>query len=215
MGVLLALLMLDVFVLPFSGSLQDLASRTERTVFLTLTLISGTAAIAQMRTYATAVASIAGIAILLRWIAWFLPPSITTSMVDATTILAFCVLGGVLAVNVFGAGEVTLDRILGAVALYVLIGVVWAEAYSLINVHMSDAFAGAHGVEGIRDPSTWVYFSFSTLTTVGYGDITPIARLVRSLAILEALIGQLYPAIVLARLVSLHVSKSGSVADRT
>jgi hypothetical protein len=50
---------------------------------------------------------------------------------------------------------------------------------------------------------TWVYFSFSTLTTVGYGDITPVARVARSLSNMEALIGQLYPAIVLARLVSL------------
>ena len=49
----------------------------------------------------------------------------------------------------------------------------------------------------------WVYFSFVTLTTVGYGDISPVARAARSLAMLEALIGQLYPAVILARLVSL------------
>ena len=48
-----------------------------------------------------------------------------------------------------------------------------------------------------------MYFSFVTLTTVGYGDISPVARAARSLAMLEALIGQLYPAVILARLVSL------------
>jgi hypothetical protein len=57
-----------------------------------------------------------------------------------------------------------------------------------------------------------VYFSFATLTTVGYGDIAPVAPIARSLSNLEALIGQLYPAIVLARLVSLQVAGGGSGA---
>ncbi|KDP86646.1 hypothetical protein CF70_006185 [Cupriavidus sp. SK-3] len=60
------------------------------------------------------------------------------------------------------------------------------------------------------DHSTWIYFSFVTLTTLGYGDITPVAHAAKSLAILEALIGQLYPAIVLARLVSLRVEAGRS-----
>ena len=51
--------------------------------------------------------------------------------------------------------------------------------------------------------ANWIYFSFVTLTTVGYGDITPVARAARSIAMLEALTGQLYPAIIIARLVSL------------
>jgi hypothetical protein len=55
-------------------------------------------------------------------------------------------------------------------------------------------------------PPDWIYLSFVTLTTVGYGGITPHGHATRSLAILEALIGQLYPTIVLARLVSLHVA---------
>jgi len=215
MGVLLALLMLDVFVISFSITPQALASRTERDVFLTLVLISGTAAVAQMRTYRYAVASIAAIAILLRWTAWFLPLSFTSSMLGASTIFALCTLSGVLAVNVFSSGEVTLDRILGAVALYVLIAAVWAEAYELISLYVPAAFAGADGVEEMKDRSTWVYFSFVTLTTVGYGDITPLAHAARALAIMEALIGQLYPAIVLARLISLSVSKSDPTAGQS
>ena len=67
---------------------------------------------------------------------------------------------------------------------------------------MPNAFTeGAGRREGSAD---WVYFSFVTLTTVGYGDITPVARAARSLAMLEALVGQLYPAIIIARLVSLQ-----------
>jgi hypothetical protein len=57
---------------------------------------------------------------------------------------------------------------------------------------------------------SWTYYSFVTLTTVGYGDITPVHPLARSLAVFEALTGQLYPAILLARLVSLEVQSKGS-----
>ena len=66
------------------------------------------------------------------------------------------------------------------------------------------AFAG-HTDEsgGLAD---WIYFSFVTLTTVGYGDITPVALGARSLTMLEALVGQLYPAVIIARLVSLQTS---------
>jgi uncharacterized membrane protein len=74
-----------------------------------------------------------------------------------------------------------------------------------VDVAVPGAFAG---VERHDDtPPDWVYFSFVTLTTVGYGDITPVARGARTLAILEALVGQLYPAVIIARLVSLQVTK--------
>jgi hypothetical protein len=136
MGVLLALLMLDVFVISFSISPQALASRTEQDVILTLILISGTAAVAQMRTYRYAVALIAAIAILLRWTSWLLPLSLTSSTLGASTIFALCTLSGVLAVNVLSSGDVTLDRILGAVALHVLVAAVCAEAYELISLYV-------------------------------------------------------------------------------
>ena len=94
----------------------------------------------------------------------------------------------------------------GAIVLYLLIGLIWAVIYSAISLHVPNAFAGSVGVNaGLSD---WVYFSFVTLTTVGYGDITPVAQGARALATLEAFIGQLYPAIIIARLVSLQ-SRAG------
>jgi hypothetical protein len=71
-----------------------------------------------------------------------------------------------------------------------------------------DAFAGAADNE--KGIARWIYFSFVTLTTVGYGDVTPVARAARSLAMLEGLIGQLYPAIILGRLLSLPPSERSS-----
>ena len=76
--------------------------------------------------------------------------------------------------------------------------------YAAFAAHSPEAFSGNPG--GRVGLAGWVYFSFVTLTTVGYGDIMPVATGARSLAILEALSGQLYPAVIIARLVSLQDS---------
>jgi hypothetical protein len=71
-----------------------------------------------------------------------------------------------------------------------------------LRLGAANAFAG--GDIHATVPARWMYFSFMTLTTVGYDDVTPIAPAAHSLVVLEALLGQLYPAIILARLVSLR-----------
>jgi voltage-gated potassium channel Kch len=96
---------------------------------------------------------------------------------------------------------VNVHRIQGAVAAYLLLGLSWALAYELVALRVGQAFSGA-GL-GAAERTSFIYFSFVTLTTVGYGDITPVHPVARSLAVAEALTGQLYPAILLARLVSL------------
>jgi uncharacterized membrane protein len=115
------------------------------------------------------------------------------------------VLACAVAINVFAAGHAITDRVFGAVVLYLLLGLIWAVAYAAVHTADPGAFAGVPRHDDT--PPDWVYFSFVTLTTVGYGDITAVARSARTLAILEALVGQLYPAVIIARLVSLQVSK--------
>lgn len=85
-----------------------------------------------------------------------------------------------------------------------MIGLIWAHAYELLYLIHPDAFSGAVG--NAPGALTWIYYSFVTLTTMGYGDITPVHPIARSLAISEALAGQLYIAVTLARLMALHVS---------
>ena len=103
-------------------------------------------------------------------------------------------------------GPVTRQRIQGSVAIYLLLGLTWASAYELLHILRPGAWTGAASEAPISQ--TWIYYSFVTLTTMGYGDITPVHPVARSLAILEAVTGQLYLAITLARLVALHI-KSG------
>jgi hypothetical protein len=93
---------------------------------------------------------------------------------------------------------------MGGVAAYLLIGVTWAFMYKLLMQEVPDAIHFqtplAPGAS-TGEPSRLLYFSFETLTTVSYGDAYPVHRIARSLAIAEALIGQLYPAVLIATLV--------------
>jgi hypothetical protein len=104
---------------------------------------------------------------------------------------------------VFEAGRITYHRVIGAVLLYLTIGLLFVALYTLVGTLSPSAFQGLTIAERKSLPSDLVYFSFATLTTVGYGDIVPVHPLARSLSNLEAIVGQLYPATLLARLVSL------------
>jgi hypothetical protein len=107
--------------------------------------------------------------------------------------------------HTFKPGVVTFHRVQGSVAVYLLLGLAWAHAYFLVALIHPGAFNTPPAADGINEMPQFVYYSFVTLTTVGYGDITPIHPFARSLATLEALVGQLYPAILIARLVSLEI----------
>ena len=105
-------------------------------------------------------------------------------------------------------GPVTSQRIQAAVAGYLLIVQAFSLGYMLISFLTPGAFGFADKTPNIDDPRfdyILHYFSISTITTLGYGDIVPVHPFARTLATAEALVGQLFPAILLARLVSLSV----------
>jgi uncharacterized MnhB-related membrane protein len=109
--------------------------------------------------------------------------------------------------QVFREGPVTAHRIQGSVAAYLLLSIIFAVAYGLLENLQPGSFQTSSALEEYsgRMSRSFYYFSVVTLTTTGYGDIAPVSAYARSLAMMEALIGQLYPAILIARLVSLHV----------
>jgi hypothetical protein len=107
--------------------------------------------------------------------------------------------------------DVTIDTIAGAACAYTLLAVVWANIYMLLEFLRPGSFAipAVWLMGAAHDPNAALaYFSFVTLTTVGYGDITPVWPGAGGLAAAEALVGQLYLAITIARLVGLHASRS-------
>lgn len=101
--------------------------------------------------------------------------------------------------------ETTIDTIRGGICVYLLIGFVWALLYGIIASLDSNAFS--QQIVEIDSYSRAVYFSFTTLTTLGYGDIIPVSPLAKMLTNLEVIIGQLYPAILIAILVEGYISQ--------
>ena len=109
----------------------------------------------------------------------------------------------------FDPGRINLHRIMGAVILYLYVGLIFASVYHLAEDVWRSAFSGLSTTRS----DTWsdlLYFSLGTLTSAGCGDILPVHPFVRGLSNLEAVIGQLYPATFLARLVTLE----GAVTER-
>jgi hypothetical protein len=109
--------------------------------------------------------------------------------------------------RLFRTERVTADTLSTAVSGYFLLGILWAVLYSLI--HQFDA-AAFEGVQEEAAAGSFFYFSFVTLTTLGYGDITPVTDAARTAAVLEAVLGLLYMAITIARLVGLHIAAAPS-----
>ena len=137
----------------------------------------------------------------------FQRPSVVENYLDAIAwLIAGLTLSTVVAFAVFAPGKVTFHRIIGAVLLYLNIGLIFVGLFDLVALIEPDAFKGLTPVQGnFSIVGNLIYFSFVTLTTTGYGDIAPVHAYARSLASIEAIIGQLYPAILLARLVTLEL----------
>jgi hypothetical protein len=105
---------------------------------------------------------------------------------------------------VLDEGIVDGDKICGAISAYMLMGVLWAQLYTLFH-HFNEA--SFRLPEGMGATERWgYYFSFTTLTTLGYGDITPVSHAAQSYAIMEAAAGQIFLAVIIARLIALHIT---------
>lgn len=209
--VLLILLATYVFILhPLVpvGSLRFFAS-----VLFSLVLVSGAMTISRNRVFRGFVFVWAVLTLLVLWAAYLVPhPALI--VVELCLTLAFLVLLLILILGqVFRGGRTTAHRIMGAVTAYLLIGLTWSLIYYAIALRIPEAF---HGLEAVVENDDEVhrlhfqYFSLTVLTTLGFGDIVPIHPVARMAAVLEAMVGQLFPAILIARLVSLQLQAKGS-----
>ena len=128
--------------------------------------------------------------------------------------LFFCYIAGLILIDILRAKMVTLDIIAAGISVYLLFGNICGLIYAIIgrldpNAFTIPAATASYLGDNLRDLSSAMYFSFVTLTTLGYGDITPINNFARSLAFLEAAIGQIYLTVLIASLVGIHISTSG------
>jgi hypothetical protein len=145
--------------------------------------------------------------VLLATVHRLIRPSAMDIYLDAVAwLITGITLGIVVARAVFAPGKVTFHRVIGAVLLYLNIGLVFVALYCFVALRIPNAFTGLGPLQdNLAVAGNLIYFSFVTLTSVGYGDIVPLHPIARGLANVEAIIGQLYPATLLARLVTLEL----------
>ena len=175
--VFLALLVLLVFVLPALG-LEGSNERLYGDIATSLMLVTGVV-VASAKRRVFFLALLMAIAALATHLAvWFVPPGalgIWPPLVSGAAVLLFSL---VILAQVVRPGPVTAARVLGAIAVYLLLGIGWVSAYQI-----AEHFFPGSVVSTIAQPlslNDWMYFSFVTLTTVGYGDIVPVHRVARS-----------------------------------
>jgi hypothetical protein len=205
LSALLALLVIDSFVLGPIIELQRLPDVIQPLLF-TLILVSGVAMTLRRRSVTVLVATLAVVDFAIRWTS-HVHRSVALLSADAFLSMLFAaMLTTVILVQVFRPGPMNMHRIRGAIAAYLLIAFTLAFAYKLVALLDPNAFNFPIG--SLTSQQLLVrlaYFSTTTLTTVGFGDILPVNPVARSLASLEALIGQIFPAVLLARLVAMEI----------
>jgi hypothetical protein len=203
LSVFSAVLLVVVFVMPPLLADSD-GRRFAGDVAFALLLVSGVLALAERGALRTVLLPFALFTVAVDLGSWLVP--VPLPLVQGTGLLALLLLLAVVLVHTLRDGPITFHRIQGGIAAYLLLGVAWAHAYALVALLRPGAFSGA--LSAGDGPRAFLYFSFVTLTTVGYGDVLPVHPAARSLAMLEAVAGPLYLAILLARLVSLAVART-------
>jgi hypothetical protein len=195
----------QVHVLP--GWVNDLI--TALTVAVVLVLCSG-ATWAELAVIAATLVDV--LASALRHVA---PTHVTLAIDLFARLLFLFAVTAVVARAVFARGDVTHHRILGAIAIYLNIAWAFAYVYRAIDILIPTAFSGGAGLANadVFTIGRFVYFSFTTMTSTGFGDILPLHPFARSAANLEALMGQLFPATLLARLVTLELESRRARSD--
>jgi len=129
-----------------------------------------------------------------------------------STLLFFAFASCMILRDVLRSGAITGDKIVGAICVYLFIGIIWSFMYSLTQLLSPGSFEIAYTPPELPAASrrivfsSMLYHSFVTLSTLGYGDIIPVSPSARTLSWTEAVTGQLYLAILIARLVALHIT---------
>src|SRR5213083_2077503 len=180
-----------------------------------LVLVAGVLAVADRKRVLVIALVLAIPAIAGRWINNFRPDLVPPAVFLVGGLILIIFVVGHLLRFVLRAPVVTTDVICASISAYLMLGLMWTMAYWLVDqLTPGGAFsfntnAGPQSINGFNA----FYFSFITLSTVGYGDITPVSKVARMLAAMEAMTGLFYVAILIARLVSLY-SAPGSTEHR-
>ena len=199
---LIALALLFTFV-PFVEEIEG--GELIASFLFSLVLLSAILAVAERKRVLIIALVLAVPAIAGRWINHFRPDLVPPAVFLVGGLILIIFVVAHLLRFVLRAPSVTTEVLCASISAYLMLGLMWTMAYWLVDQLTPGAFsfntnAGKQSMNGFNA----FYFSFITLSTVGYGDITPVSRIARWLAAMEAMTGLLYVAVLIARLVSLY-----------
>ena len=195
---LLLILVVDMFLLPVLG---PRVGEVILNLVFTVLLFTGLAAVANRGVAFVAIGILALAAAVLTWIAPVQGLPGTPASAAGAAVVIFAIFTFLVLLRTLSPGPITRRRLEGAIAAYLLIAVTFGLAFELVEHLAPGSLAFAAGKpDDLR--SEVGYFSMVTLTTVGYGDVTPVSPLARRLAMFEGVVGQLYPAILIGWMVS-------------
>ena len=182
------------------------------TIVALLGIIAGMIVISDNRAALAAmlICAVANVAVIL--LRLFYPPwPYNLYMLAAAWLVFALTLGAVVAHAVFRHGRVNYHRIIGAILLYLLVALAFGTLYVFVGLWIPNSFKGMTFEDNSTLANSAIYLSLVTLTSTGYGDIVPLHPIARSLCNIESIIGQLYPATLLARLVTLELEQRSSL----
>jgi hypothetical protein len=193
---LLVALILDVFAVPLLMALEIVPPRFGDVVFAVVMLVAIYAmGLGRSRSWALGLATLAFLAQFLRFFGTGKVGAIVDASLSATALGVFAIL---VLVDTLRSDPVV-DRLIDVVLVYVLLGATYALVYEIVD----RAAPGALNLPSTRRQEfEYVYFSFTTMTSLGYGDVVPVSPVARLVAVLQALTGQLYVAVLIARFVN-------------
>lgn len=200
---MLAVQCLIIFSEPFDAMGFETVSEAVQLLFFAVTFL---VYLIVRGPIATTLAISAFISDIAAYVLDLFEPSKTSLILGyAGSIIAFVMACYALGYAALAPGIVTIHRVLGAVALYLNVGLMFGTIYGLIWDFIPNAFTNVGSGPRWQAEGTLVYFSFVTLTSTGFGDVIPVHPIVRTLTNVEAVIGQLYPATLLDRLITLEL----------
>ena len=203
---MLAALLIFLIVLPIADDLLFLSEQIVRTVGYSCLFLVGVWSLQGSGRWFRAGLSLVAAGMLLNVLAYqYDDPGYLYGSI--ATLSAFLMLAILHALKQVALGtEVSANRLVGAVCVYLMLGTLWALAYTTIELTIPGSFKGLDVLPGAEWGSNWLYFSFVTLTTLGYGDITPVTGTARVLVYTEAVFGIFYMAVLVAGLVSVYMA---------
>jgi hypothetical protein len=202
-ALLFFLVIYGFFIYPLAG--KDGRTEPIAAWSFSIVLVLGVLATTKHTGARTGMVVLAVLAFTSHWLHYYIREHAVHMISAAASAVFLGVLAWLIMGRVFRSGGINIYRIYGAVAVYLLLGILWGEFYVMAYLLDPSSFYFDPSTQRGEPPiSELIYFSFSTLTTLGLGDVVPVGPVTRSMVTLEALIGQLYPAVLLARLVTLY-----------